>query len=512
MMLLHMPEQTIAEACPHCGFVGNAADATVCEHCQEPLWPASADHNALAEGTLLKGGEYTVERPLGSGQFAITYRGHSFTWDMPVAIKELFLSDGHACRRDPQGARVVPGGSHGYLFAEYKTRFREEARQLFQIHHPHTVKLFDLFEENNTIYMVMEWVEGPTLEAYLAEQGTLPLDEALPLVSALAEALGWAHDHDVYHRDICPRNILLRNRKGRSEPVLIDFALARETVAKTLRSTGLVFAEGYAPPELLSTTLPLGPFTDLYSLAAVLYSLLTGVAPPSVADRAAGLEMSFPDSIPAPIRRAIFLSLEPKAAQRPQDAQAFLQALGTVASNAMELELQQLREHFKQVDAARRQAEARLQELDALTRNPLGAEFRDHGDGTVTDNRTGLQWMRCGLGQEWNGETCTGRPEKFTWDEALEAARLLNRCRGGYARHHDWRLPSKGELLTLVDMENRPAINLRAFPTCPGEWFWSASPYNGNNSNAWGVNFLNGHDVWYNKSLPSHVRLVRGGL
>lgn len=152
--------------------------------------------------------------------------------------------------------------------------------------------------------------------------------------------------------------------------------------------------------------------------------------------------------------------------------------------------------------------------------------FVPQGDGTVVDKRTGLQWMRCSLGQKWTtGKTCLGEPSNYHWQDALNQSPK-------FAGYNDWRLPNKAELETLVYCrtghdngrrssdwlmrackgESRsPSISKKAFPATPPYVFWSSSPYAFNNFYAWAVSFDNGSDYYGSKYIYSRVRLVRGG-
>ena len=158
----------------------------------------------------------------------------------------------------------------------------------------------------------------------------------------------------------------------------------------------------------------------------------------------------------------------------------------------------------------------------------LADRYRDHGDGTVTDVKTGLQWMRCSLGQTWRDGTCPGEVKGYQWQPALDAAKALNR-QGGYAGYRDWRVPKREELRTLVycssgqpktwnDTGDRcegdyqtPTIDLSAFPNTPARWFWSASPYDPYVGFAWSVSFSSGNVVADFRGGNDAVRLVRGG-
>ena len=134
--------------------------------------------------------------------------------------------------------------------------------------------------------------------------------------------------------------------------------------------------------------------------------------------------------------------------------------------------------------------------------------FTVHGDGTASDNRTGLMWKRCAEGQ--SGSDCaTGSDTWHTWQWALELA-----DRHSYAGYSDWRLPNIKELASIVELRcYSPAVNLEVFPSTPSSGFWSSSAGSGLSSLAWGVVFYFGHD-YYSYRLNSHhaaVRLVRGG-
>ncbi|MBI4740856.1 MAG: DUF1566 domain-containing protein [Betaproteobacteria bacterium] len=139
---------------------------------------------------------------------------------------------------------------------------------------------------------------------------------------------------------------------------------------------------------------------------------------------------------------------------------------------------------------------------------PTG-DYVDHGDGTATHTPTGLTWMRCALGQAWNGTTCTGATSTYTWDQAKALTQT-------YAGHSDWRLPDLPELRSLVDYLKtpRPAINDSLFPATPDSGFWSGSPIAGYSDLAWYVNFYfggTGSGLRSSYDYALSVRLVRSG-
>ncbi len=138
------------------------------------------------------------------------------------------------------------------------------------------------------------------------------------------------------------------------------------------------------------------------------------------------------------------------------------------------------------------------------------SRFSIHNDGTVTDNNTGLIWMRCSLGQIWdtNTSSCTGSISAYSWENSLAAAQSYS-----FADRSDWRLPNVKELTSIVEEScYDPAINISMFPNTEASFYWSATPYGYTLYNkSWNVNFDGGYNKSNSKDYDAHVRLVRGG-
>ena len=152
-------------------------------------------------------------------------------------------------------------------------------------------------------------------------------------------------------------------------------------------------------------------------------------------------------------------------------------------------------------------------ENTAITPTTPTADFDIHADGTVTHKPTGLMWMRCSLGQTWDGNTssCTGSTSPHTWQGALQAAEALN-AGEGFAGHRDWRLPDIKELKSIVEERcYGPAIHGSVFPGTPSSWFWSSSPNADGSDYAWDLRFSNGSVYLGGKGVNGQARLVRGG-
>jgi Protein of unknown function (DUF1566) len=155
----------------------------------------------------------------------------------------------------------------------------------------------------------------------------------------------------------------------------------------------------------------------------------------------------------------------------------------------------------------------------------INGRYRDHGDGTVTDTETKLHWMRCALGQSWDGSSCVNKASEIKRDAARQAAKSCT-----FAGYGDWRLPTLDELNTLVycssgkrltnadgswgacsGSDKQPTIDQQAFPNCPSNYFWSGTTYASDPAYAWSVNFGNGYSGANGQSSFNHVRLVRSG-
>lgn len=236
------------------------------------------DEESLPIGTLLAD-EYRIDSVLGAGGFGITYRAHDVKLEIDVAIKEYFPRD-FASRSNTVTVRPRSKGDVE-PFEWGRSQFIDEARRLARLQHPNIVRCMRYFEDNDTGYFVMSFEEGRTLEKHFSrppQQGELD-----QLLAPILDALEALHGAGIYHRDISPDNILVRDD---DTPVLIDFGASRQAMARRTQTVAAIVKPGYSPIEQYDReTRQQGAWSDIYSLGATIYSLIAGGPPPDALAR-----------------------------------------------------------------------------------------------------------------------------------------------------------------------------------------------------------------------------------
>ncbi len=237
--------------------------------------------------------QYTIEETLGSGGFGITYKAlyekeveiqEQFQVirtkiNVPVAIKELFI-EGKCVRNEDSSISLQ--SLERQVFDDLRNKFLDEAKTLSRFNkEPGIVHVISWFETNNTAYMVMEYIEGQTLDLKVKNAGSLSEEEGINYIKQVATSLENIHRSNMIHRDVKPANIIV-TPKGQA--VLIDFGAARGFVADKSITHSVILTHGYAPIEQYSEKRKRGPFTDIYALGATLYYCLTGDRPISAFD------------------------------------------------------------------------------------------------------------------------------------------------------------------------------------------------------------------------------------
>lgn len=289
--------------CPVCGY----------DESGEKSYPI-----ALKKGAILNG-QYTIGRVLGQGGFGATYIAQRYVDKKLVAIKE-YLPEALVTRAGTD-ALTVYSDQREREFLNGKASFITEAETLAACGgNDNIVKVFSCFEQNNTAYYVMEYVDGVSLHKYIKNNGgRIPPEEANKILLPLMRAMDNIHSKGIVHRDIAPDNIMI-NSEGVSK--LIDFGAARHSNAldeDNIKSIDVVVKHGFAPKEQYSRHGAQGSYTDVYAMAATYYYSITGKVPPDALDRISEDKLVLPS--------ALGVNIKPKAEQ------ALCKALAIEAKN-----------------------------------------------------------------------------------------------------------------------------------------------------------------------------------
>ena len=312
--------------CPAC-MIENSESASSCISCGFSLTPAGSSSSSsyhLPAGALLKQGRYKIEKTLGEGGFGITYKGTDSTNSLGVAIKELWPEK--AIR---QGTTITwPNSITPQTKQQQLSKFQLEANYLSRCVHRNIAKVYDWFEENNTAYIIMEFISGKSLYQVWKEENPLLEERVKRYIIEIASALKIVHTNNLLHRDIKPDNIIIDNQ---DRAVLIDFGATREFIANQTTNMTQLLTPGYAPLEQYSAKAKRYPATDFYALSASMYELLTGEPPAAATDRMYS-EILIPPRKLRPdlsplIEQVILTGMRMKSEERFQTADELIDAL-----------------------------------------------------------------------------------------------------------------------------------------------------------------------------------------
>ena len=273
------------EYCENCGYLNN-------DESTQPL--------NIKPGTII-GDKYIVGKSIGSGGFGVTYIGWDTVLERKVAIKEYLPSE-FATRNYGQTQVTVFSGEKADQFAIGRQKFVEEAKRLAKFKSENgIVKIYDSFEENETAYIVMEYLDGETLAKFIQREGKVSPEKAVEMMMPVIEALEAVNEAGIIHRDIAPDNILLTKT---GEIKLIDFGAARYATTTHSKSLTVIIKPGYSAEEQYRSRGEQGPHTDVYSVGAVLYKLITGETPPDALERRATFQSKGKDIL-KPIHKIV---------------------------------------------------------------------------------------------------------------------------------------------------------------------------------------------------------------
>ena len=306
--------------CPWCGFRES-------QQLKEPQY--------LSAGTVLQN-RYEIGAVVGAGGFGITYAAWDRVLEQRVAIKEYM--PGEFSTRTPGETRVsVYGGEKEEQYKNGRDKFYEESQRLAKFQDvPGIVQIYNSFEENETAYLVMEFLEGETLGEQLKRDKRIPEQEAVGIILPVLQALTEVHRVGILHRDIAPNNIFLTKDGGVK---LLDFGASRSVTGTHSKSLTVLYKEGYTPEEQYRSRGDQGTWTDVYEVAATLYKMLTGTVPPGALERRRKDTLKLPSKMGTKVTKqteqALLNALNVDVRYRTKTADAFMQELlGTEKTKA----------------------------------------------------------------------------------------------------------------------------------------------------------------------------------
>lgn len=260
-------------SCPYCGF-------------DEEKYLNTVSARVLRPKTILAG-KYMLGKVLGEGGFGITYLGWDLNLEQKIAIKEYFpvgLAT-RDMRNDDSALFSIVSGDKQKFYSMGLNNFALEAKNLAKFQNlPGVVSVKDFFYENQTAYLVMEYLDGINLKQYMVSEKKkcFSEEETLKIMKPIIDALIMIHKTGLIHRDISPENIIM-TKDGLIK--LIDFGAARMAVGAETQSLTVLLKHGYAPIEQYQTSGKQGPWTDVYALCATMYYLISGIVPQAAIDR-----------------------------------------------------------------------------------------------------------------------------------------------------------------------------------------------------------------------------------
>ncbi|MBQ7677048.1 MAG: protein kinase [Lachnospiraceae bacterium] len=266
-----------------------------CPHCTRKITPGSGncpycggdpnvenEASALSVGTMLNR-RYYIGKALRKGGFGITYVGCDTRLNKKIAVKEYFPSA--VASRDSSGTQYVTltGEKSEELFEKEKKKFVTEAYTLAEFANEHSiVSVTDILEENDTVYLVMEFIEGDDLDRYIKKSGKMSFKKAFEMMGPIILSLRSVHKRGLIHRDITPANVKIQPD---NTAILLDFGAAREFEGSENTELSVILKPGYAPPEQYQSKGEQGPWTDVYGICATMYKMITGKTPVNSIDR-----------------------------------------------------------------------------------------------------------------------------------------------------------------------------------------------------------------------------------
>ena len=298
-----------------------------CPECGRAYGSVHAEPFALKPGTILNG-KYLMGEMLGQGGFGITYIGLDLLLQQKVAIKEYFPTCTGMVSRENRSTVVWSSTMVGKTGTQRGfDSFLKEARKMAKLGGiPNVVGVKSVFTQNETAYIVMDFIEGETLQQKMQKNGPMDFDSCIRLMTPIMQSLAEVHKHGIIHRDISPDNIMVQPD---GKPVLLDLGAAKDLDIQgkdgSIQTTQMVAKQGFSPIEQYRKNASIGPWTDVYSMAATIYYCCTGTLPPTSVDRIVEDTLARKPRLTKEQFEVLAAGMNILPQKRPQDMAAFLQ-------------------------------------------------------------------------------------------------------------------------------------------------------------------------------------------
>lgn len=362
----------------------------------------------LKPNTFLQNGKYRIIRVLGQGGFGITYLAEHTMLDKMVAIKEFFPKE--YCDRDENTSHLTIGTKNSVEIVEMlKGKFIKEAKNISKLNHKNIITIYDIFQENDTAYYVMEYVEGASLSQIIKEQGPMTECKAVGYIRKVADAVGYMHSLSMNHLDLKPANIMVRTMDD--EPILIDFGLSKQYDASggQTSTTPIGISHGFAPIEQYRPggVATFTPQTDIYALGATLLNLISGNVPPHYSEILEDGLPELPTSVSQRCADAIEHAMEIKKNKRPSSINEFVSELAD--TNVQEKVYEgvsplSVSVQTKPIKKERDLEIPKIVTLQSLDETMVIGDFAPHKNVSAVDNSLtieNIEFVDLGLSVKW---------------------------------------------------------------------------------------------------------------
>ncbi len=425
----------------------------------------------LKRDTLLQGGRYRIVDSIGRGGFGITYLAEQVMAKRKVCIKEFFPKDYYK-REGNTGSLTLSSEGFGEAMNKFKTKFIKEAQTIAALDHPNIIHIHDVFEENGTAYYVMDYIEGESLSELVKRDGAMSERDAVAYIKQVAVALEHVHEQQIMHLDVKPGNIMVRTKGDHA--ILIDFGLSKHYDAESGEATSTTpvgVSHGYAPMEQYKQggVSTFSPETDIYSLGATLYYLVTGNVPPSATDIGEDGPPALPTHLSSSLCKTIEKSMSYWRKDRPQSINDLLALLDGTVAQARGVVVTPIMD----AEATRISPSDERTVLTSTRTYKFGDYYNENGKQgvvfEVTDN--GRHGMIVSLNET-----------RATWNSAIKW------CRN---KGDDWHLPTNDELMAISINKSKINSTLAKYGTeLRDTWYLSSTEVF--KLFAWSVNMRNG--------------------